>query len=59
MQAHMWLYYRNQIPATDSEVMAELVKVFQFTAFGRHGTEAEADAWLSMAKYLEPPVQAS
>ncbi|KAH6903198.1 armadillo-type protein [Coprinopsis sp. MPI-PUGE-AT-0042] len=57
LQAYMWLYYRDQIPATDSEVMAELVKVFQFTAFGNHGTEAEADAWLSMAKYLGGPTQ--
>ncbi|KAH6891797.1 hypothetical protein BKA70DRAFT_1162539 [Coprinopsis sp. MPI-PUGE-AT-0042] len=57
LQAYMWLYYRDQIPATDSEVMAELVKIFHFTAFGNHGTEAEADAWLSMAKYLGGPTQ--
>lgn len=35
----------------------ELTRAFEYAAFGRHGTEAEAKAWLAMQQYLKEKPQ--
>ncbi|KAH6877426.1 hypothetical protein BKA70DRAFT_1346402 [Coprinopsis sp. MPI-PUGE-AT-0042] len=47
------LYYQNQIPGRQSETVGELARAFEYAAFGRHGTELEANAWLAMDQYLK------
>ncbi|KAH6877418.1 armadillo-type protein [Coprinopsis sp. MPI-PUGE-AT-0042] len=53
------LHYPNQIPYQRSESTAEFVCAFEYAAFGRHGTEAEAKAWLAMRQHLQEQPQSS
>ncbi|KAH6903342.1 armadillo-type protein [Coprinopsis sp. MPI-PUGE-AT-0042] len=57
--ASLSLHYQNQIPCQRSESTAELVRAFEYAAFGSHGTEAEAKAWLAMRQHLQEQPQSS
>ncbi|KAH6876477.1 armadillo-type protein [Coprinopsis sp. MPI-PUGE-AT-0042] len=55
--ASLSLYYQNRIPDQSSECFEELTRAFEYAAFGRHGTEAEAKAWLAMGQYFQEQQQ--
>ncbi|KAH6877420.1 armadillo-type protein [Coprinopsis sp. MPI-PUGE-AT-0042] len=57
--ASLSLHYQSHIPNRQSESAGELARSLEYAAFGRHGTEAEAKAWLAMDQYLQEQPQSS
>ncbi|KAH6891809.1 hypothetical protein BKA70DRAFT_848241 [Coprinopsis sp. MPI-PUGE-AT-0042] len=51
------LHYQNEVPDQSSESFRKLTQAFEYAAFGRHGTAAEAKAWLAMEHYLKEQPQ--
>lgn len=47
------LFYHDEIPDRSSEGLKDLTRAFEYAAFGRHGTDAEAKAWLHTKQYLK------
>ncbi|KAH6903214.1 armadillo-type protein [Coprinopsis sp. MPI-PUGE-AT-0042] len=51
------LFYQDAIPDRESKCFGDLTRAFEYAAFGMHGTEEEARAWLAEEEHIKEPPQ--